>query len=333
MSRLSEIVRANRFTPETVPWFEAKLFFEGDRRRPYREQFGMLLTLSTIIATAGVIADSTATVIGAMIVAPLMTPIMATAAALVTGQVPRALRSVGLVVVGVLVVIGLSAILARLYPGYISFDTNAQILGRTSPRVIDLVAALASGAAGAFCMSREDVSDSLPGVAIAISLVPPLCVVGVALSHGQVDDATGAMLLFLANMLAILLAGGALLVLLGLSAARTSGLRGHARRNAFAAIVIAVVAVSVPLAATGVRITQELVAEETATAVAQDWALVVGFTVRIVRVDGSEVSVTVSGPGADPPIEPLAAAMRTALGPDTTVRLETIPSTVQIAGP
>ncbi len=333
MSRLSGLVRANRFTPDIVPWFEAKLFFEGDRRRPYLEQFGMLLVLSTIIATAGVIGDSTATVIGAMIVAPLMTPIMAVAAALVTGQVPRAIRSLGLVLVGVAVVIGLSWLIGWIYPGFLSFETNSQITGRTSPRLIDLVAALASGAAGAFCMSREDVSDSLPGVAIAISLVPPLCVVGVSLANGRLDDASGAMLLFLANMLAILLAGGGLLVLLGLSAARTEDLRGHARRNAFAAIVIAIVAVSVPLAATGVRIAGEAQAEQVAESAAKSWASAVGYTVRTVEVQATQVNVTVTGPGVNPPVASLAAALSAALGRAVAVHLETIPSSVQVAGP
>ena len=106
MTSLSDVIRENRFTPEDVPRFEAKLFFEGVARRKYFEQFGVLLVLATIIATAGVLGDSTATVIGAMIIAPLMTPIMATAAALVTGQMGRAGRSLLLVAVGVISVIG-----------------------------------------------------------------------------------------------------------------------------------------------------------------------------------------------------------------------------------
>jgi len=84
MSIVGRMLRENLFRPEGVPTFERKLFFEGERRRPYLEQFGVLLFLASLIATMGVLGDSTATVIGAMIVAPLMTPIMATAAALVT---------------------------------------------------------------------------------------------------------------------------------------------------------------------------------------------------------------------------------------------------------
>jgi uncharacterized hydrophobic protein (TIGR00271 family) len=333
MSALSGLVRENRFTAATVPWFESKLFYEGDRRRTYLEQFGMLLVLSTIIATAGVIGDSTATVIGAMIVAPLMTPIMAVAAALVTGQVDRAIRSLGLVVAGVVTVVALSWLMGVIYPGFLSFDTNSQITGRTSPRLIDLVAALASGAAGAFCMSREDVSDSLPGVAIAISLVPPLCVVGLSIANGQYDDAAGAMLLFLANALAILLAGGGLLVVLGLSAARTGQLAGHARRNAFLAISVAIIVVAVPLATTGTQMALASREEQVATNAARSWAGDSGLILRAVSVDGDQVHVTVTGPAVKPSVDTLQAALASALGRSVGVQLETIPSSIQVAAP
>jgi uncharacterized hydrophobic protein (TIGR00271 family) len=173
-----KIIHDNRFAPQDVLPFENKLFHEGARWRTYLERFTVLLFLATVIATVGVLADSTATVIGAMIVAPLMTPIMATAAALIMGNMHRAINSLLLVAAGV--------------TGVISFTQNTQILGRISPRLIDLIAALASGAAGAFCLSRDDIADSLPGVAISISLVPPLCVVGIALSAGEVDAAQEA---------------------------------------------------------------------------------------------------------------------------------------------
>jgi hypothetical protein len=75
----------NPFTSENLPDLEKKFFFEGERRRPYLVRFSVLLVLSTIIASGGILADSTTTVIGAMIIAPLMTPILATTAALGDG--------------------------------------------------------------------------------------------------------------------------------------------------------------------------------------------------------------------------------------------------------
>ena len=154
MGLLSNIVQDNKFTPEDIPKFEAKLFFEGAKRRINSERFAVLLFLSTVIATYGVLGDSTATVIGAMIIAPLMTPIMATAAALVMGDMGRAASSITVVVLGVAAVIAVAAIIGFLHIGVISFTTNSQITSRVSPSLIDLAVALASGAAGAFAMPR-----------------------------------------------------------------------------------------------------------------------------------------------------------------------------------
>jgi len=326
MSILSEMLGANRFTPEDVPRFEAKLFFEGARRRRYYEQFGLLLLLATVIATMGILGDSTATVIGAMIIAPLMTPIMATAAALVTGRMSRAGRSLLLVVVGVIGVIGVSWLLGTVYSGVISFDGNAQILGRISPRVIDLIAALASGAAGAFCMAREDISDSLPGVAISISLVPPLCVVGISLQAGQWDAAGGAFLLFLTNFLSILLAGGGVLALLGLSGASMVKITGTARRNAFLVIIASVLVVMVPLWITGTRISEDVRTEGVTKIVATRWAAGTAYEVRSVNANYDKVVILVTGSGTLPAFTNLETELKAALQRPVTVILDVVPT-------
>jgi len=103
-------------------------------------------------------------------------------------------------------------------------------------------------------MAREDISDLLPGVAISISLVPPLCVVGLSLQAGQWDAAGGAFLLFLTNFLSILLAGGSVPALLGLSRASMIKNTGKVRPNAFIVIIAGVLVVMVPLWITGARI-------------------------------------------------------------------------------
>ena len=103
------------------------------------ERFAVLLFLSTFIGTYGVIGDSTATVIGAMIIAPLMRPIMATTAALVMGDVNRAGISFLIAILGIAGVIGVSWLLTEItVTRVISFETNTQITGRVSPRMIDL---------------------------------------------------------------------------------------------------------------------------------------------------------------------------------------------------
>jgi uncharacterized hydrophobic protein (TIGR00271 family) len=326
MNVWSSMIRDNRFQPEDLARFEAKLFFEGVHRRRKYEQFGVLLFLATVIATAGIIADSTATVIGAMIIAPLMTPIMATTAALTMGQVGRAGRALALVGIGVASVIGLSALLGWLYQGVIHFSTNPQVTARVSPTMVDLLAALASGAAGAFCMSREDISDSLAGVAIAISLVPPLCVVGLSLQAGYLAEAAGASLLFVTNFLSILLAGGAVLAILGLSRAANAQIRGPARRNAYLAIGAATLLVCVPLFATGRQATLNFIAQQQSAVVVDAWVTGTGFTNSSVLYEDGTVRVIIEGTGKAPAFTGLVDGLRAKLGKPVAVSLKILPA-------
>ena len=311
MSVINEILRDNRFTPEDLPNFEKKLFFKGPRLRPYLVRFFVLLFLSTVIAAFGVINDSTATVIGAMIIAPLMTPIMATAAAIVMGKMDWSLRSLLLVTLGVLLVILVSFLIGAIVNAIslISFTQNSQITSRISPRLTDLFIALASGAAGAFAMSRDDIADSLPGVAISISLVPPLCVVGIALSAGQWGSAGGAMLLFLTNLFSILLAGGGVLALLGLGAAATQTLQGHARRNAFIIIGLGLLLVTFALASTSIRVTRETLTEYQTILTVKEWLAQSGYEPERIDAHGGVVTVRIFGEGDLPPLSELESAL------------------------
>ncbi len=172
-----------------------------------RTGFLIMLTLAGTIAIAGVLSDSTATVIGAMIIAPLGTPILGIALGIVTGHLSLVIRSILWVLSGLVIVVVLGLIFTIFVATPESLETNSQVLGRTSPSLMDLVAALATGFAGGFAMCRKDLSAVLPGVAIAISLVPPLGVVGVCAGQGLWSDALGALILFLSNVVALVIAG------------------------------------------------------------------------------------------------------------------------------
>ena len=326
MGVFRNIVDDNKFTPEDVPPFEDKLFFEGDKRRINLERFAVLLFLATVIATYGVLGDSTATVIGAMIIAPLMIPIMGTAAGLVMGDMGRAGRSFLKVVGGVAGVIFVAWFISTfLNTTIVSFTTNSAITSRISPSLTDLAVALASGAAGAFAMSRADVADTLPGVAISISLVPPLCVVGIGLSEGEWSVATGAMLLFLTNFLSILLAGGGVLALLGLSAASTKVLTGTARRKAFISIAIGALLVAIPLAATSIRVATETMAELQTQQLVQLWLDQTDYTVTKVEADGWNLRVLINGSGELPAVEELGANLQSTIGPGIRMNMRVVP--------
>ncbi|MCU1525288.1 MAG: hypothetical protein JWO18_2182 [Microbacteriaceae bacterium] len=218
----------------------------GDRTAK-RSAFWTMLVLAAVIAIAGVLADSTATVIGAMIIAPLSTPIMGIALGIVRASGSAIGRSLLYVLGGLAVVVALGWLFSLFLPDPGSLLSNSQVLGRTSPQLLDLLAALATGFAGAFALCRRDLSSILPGVAIAISLVPPLGVVGVCVGRGDFDLAFGALVLFLCNVVALVIAGSIVFTLYGYTkeiAALTVN-----RGRAYLAVVGILAIVLIPLAA------------------------------------------------------------------------------------
>lgn len=165
----------------------------------------VLLSLSSIIATLGLLADSSATIIGAMIVAPLMGPILGIAFSMVMANRRLLRRSSLSLILGILLTVGLSALICRLV-GLTSLTHEVQ--ARVSPTLLDLGVALAAGAAGAYAKSRRNIADALPGVAIAVALVPPLSVVGIGIALQSQLVTVGASLLFLTNLAGIIFSGG-----------------------------------------------------------------------------------------------------------------------------
>lgn len=165
-------------------------------------RFYAMVAASTAIATFGLIKDSTAIVIGAMLVAPLMTPIFGISLGLVRGDAFFFARSVRAETVGVVLTIALGAFFGLLIP---ELDATQEMLSRTKPNLLDLLVAVFSGFAGAYALVDEKISPALPGVAIATAIVPPLANTGLCLSLGAYHGAIGSFLLFFANFLSILL--------------------------------------------------------------------------------------------------------------------------------
>jgi uncharacterized hydrophobic protein (TIGR00271 family) len=289
---------ASPVTGDDVVRMSDALFIERSPRSPSATRFWVLLGLASIIATAGVMADSTATVIGAMIVAPLMTPILGIALATVLGDRSALLRSLFYVVGGALAVVGIAVVM-----GYLSFHTddfltNSQVAARINPRLIDLVAALATGTVGAFALVRRDISDTLPGVAIAISLVPPLAVVGLLLGVQRYADAGGALLLFGTNVAAIIVTGTAVLVAyrVRVVAKETGHVSGRFSRRTVAVVAVMLVLILLPLAVSTASLARDQVSQRAATPVAQAWADRAGWQVTTVQVVNGQVIVTALGP-------------------------------------
>ncbi len=183
--------------------------------------FYFMLGLATVIATFGLLANSAATIIGAMIIAPLMYPIMSLSFGIVIGRRRLLFRSAVTLVTGVFLVIGIAFASTELLGLRIA---GSEILSRTQPTLLDLGVALAAGGASAFAYTRRSVFSAIAGVAIAVALVPPLAVAGIGLALGREgsadktlafselgqysgvgDVAAGAFTLFLTNLSGIVI--------------------------------------------------------------------------------------------------------------------------------
>ena len=188
--------------------------------------FFLLVVLSCVIATLGLLTDSPAVIIGAMLVAPLMSPIIGLGLASLTGDATL-LRNAGIALLrGAITAVVIAAILTFInhqLPFLPLQDLPNEVQVRTRPGPIDLTIALAGGMAAAFALAMPSISAALPGVAIATALMPPLCTIGIGIAMGRWDVAGGALLLFVTNAVTIAFAAMLVFSALGFSVKREDG--------------------------------------------------------------------------------------------------------------
>ncbi|MEE9416607.1 MAG: DUF389 domain-containing protein [Acidimicrobiales bacterium] len=303
-----------------------KILYEGSLTAHRIIRFFTLMGFASVIAAMGVVTDSTAVVIGAMLIAPLMTPLMGMAISLVMGWPNRLKRSALVASAGIGFAISIGALIGLSVPAVIDTTTNSQILSRSSPTILDLIIALAAGAAGAYGLSRPDVSDSLPGVAIAISLVPPLSVVGIAYSQGDWMAGNGALLLFTTNMLAILIMGGLTFVLTGVAPLRRAAQNQHRVRTSIGAIATLAALVVGALLLNGAQIAEDIFEQSSTEDAINEWLDdYPKHSLIRVNLDGDTVTATILGPAAGAPTaQSLATQLQKDLGGVVTADLRLI---------
>ncbi len=307
-----------------------RLFFEGADRNRRLVRFYALMGFAAVIASLGILVDSTAVVIGAMLIAPLMTPLMAMSLSLVSLWTDRLGRASVTAATGALIPVGVGVIVTAVLGQGVDPATNTQIVSRASPTLLDLAIAFGAGAAGAYANSRRDVADSLPGVAVAIALVPPLAVVGAAAQLGDWEASRGALLLFLTNALAIVAVGSVTFVLTGVARA-PGGVRGAVGHwvvvfGAFGfAVLWSLMASTSSANATGAQRSISRRAIET-------WASAHTYEVESVELDGAGLDIVLIGETApdDEAVEELLTELdhvlddiEVALRVDLTATIET----------
>jgi uncharacterized hydrophobic protein (TIGR00271 family) len=237
-----------RWLSRTIPQLEREdritLFDRLQNGSLWNFDFVALISLSTSIAALGLILSSTAVVIGAMLVAPLMTPMLGAGLGLVQGNI-RLVRNAFKTIV-----FGFSA--ALFLGGLVAFLSGLEALtpemaARGAPNLLDLAVAILSGIAAAYASARPGLSAALPGVAIAAALVPPIATAGAAAVIGEVAVARGAATLFATNFVAIVLGAAVTLYAVGARPAHTfSSMRVWVRRTLLG-LAIAVATIALPL--------------------------------------------------------------------------------------
>jgi uncharacterized hydrophobic protein (TIGR00271 family) len=206
--------------------------------------FFVMMGLSAAIATLGLLQNSPAVIIGAMLVAPLMAAIFGLSLGIVRGDVRLLKRAASATLRGMLLAIAVGVVMTLVVP---SRPLQSEITSRAQPNLLDLGVALASGAAGAYALCRKEVSAALPGVAIAAALVPPLATIGIGLAQLQGNIAGGASLLFATNLVAISAAGGLVFLWLGFRPIPGQQARARVFQRGILSTVALLLAVSVPL--------------------------------------------------------------------------------------
>ncbi len=206
--------------------------------------FMVMLSLSVVVASMGLVQNSPAVVIGSMLLAPLMTPMLGCGLALAQANPKLGNTSLMTVLIGSLGALVISFVLGVLTPG---IELTPQILARGNPTVLDLIVALASAAAAAYALARPNLVGSIAGVAIATALVPPLCSVGLSLAYRSYANAQGAAILFVTNFVVIVLCAAGTFRIMGVTSKR-----GNTRQRTWvyrtvSVLVTAVVFLCIPL--------------------------------------------------------------------------------------
>jgi uncharacterized hydrophobic protein (TIGR00271 family) len=264
---------------------------ENERSQQDWVRFYTLLGVSVIMATVGLYRDSGAVVIAAMLIAPLMSPILDIASTMVMGWTGRVLKLLLAVVVASAFTVLLSFLIPFLVDAPRGMVIPDQVMDRTNPGLEEMIIALAAGIAGAYVQMRKQEAALLPGVAIGVSLVPPLSAAGLLLYFHEPVLAWEAVLLFLTNLAAIVLCACMVFLVLGLRPKMRE--KGYAVRLGVSATVMFVVVgiITLSLSQQTAKRFQEAREEELVVIVATAW--IGSHPIEIQRVDVDREAVEI----------------------------------------
>lgn len=243
LSRIFSI--GDRITPTMAAEDRVDTYRQIRRAARPRQDFFIMMALSGGIAALGLILDSPAVIIGAMLIAPLMSSIIGMGLAIIQGDLRFLWTSTGATLRGIALVVFIGGLIGMFY---LDRHGTGEMLSRTGPTLLDLLVAILSGFAAAYALCRKELSATLPGVAIAVALVPPLATLGLFLGMLEPALAYGALLLFLTNLFAIVVSSSMVFSLVGFRPLQLQGKHGKRirvfRRGFLAAGIFALLVTS-----------------------------------------------------------------------------------------
>lgn len=240
--------RIARYLPRLSREDRLALFTRLESGSRFDVDFLALISLSTGIASLGLLQNSPAVVIGAMLVAPLMTPMVGAGLALVQDNVVLAKEAARSILFGFLTALLIGVFIGEFF-GWVlpGGRLSSELLARGGPNALDLGVALLSGLAAAYAIGRPSLSGALPGVAIAAALVPPIGTAGISLATGHHANARGAALLFGTNLVAIVLGAAITFLLVGVRPGGKQVKRRHWVRRIVIGLVLVLGVLAIPL--------------------------------------------------------------------------------------
>jgi len=289
----------------------------------------VLLVIAALLASLGLLLNSSAVVIGAMLVAPLMQPIIALGIGLCTARLNLMRKAIVTILLSVLVALGVGY-LAGIF---IAPDTaTEEMFARAYPSLLDAMVALASGFIGAYATARKDIPAALAGVAIAAALVPPICTVGLSLALFEPRVAMGATLLFVANLISITVVGAGVFFWMGM---RPTRLNNSTRRLRYAGVLVSIICIML-IVGGSLNYTHkpgvEIISQQRLQTLLEPAEL---RDLQIIRQDAGEPLIVVATVRTADEIPPESVRMaQVMLGEDlgTEVRLRIIVQRVLVAG-
>lgn len=311
------------------------MYHEQERFRPWVWRFATLMTLSVSLASLGLVADSPAVIIGAMVVAPLMGPVLGVSAAVVMGWRRRRIQQAFVVLGAAAGAIALAAVISLPLE---VFDTPpAELLARTKPNIRDLGVAMVAGTVGAYTIVRREAAEAMAGAAIAVALVPPLATVGISLEVGRLDMALGGLLLVLANVAGVMFAGAITFMFVGFVPGMSLADGVGQILGGLRWVALAVILMVFPLQWAGPGLLSPPPEGTDVNDVVEEWSA--GATspadvidVEVLVEDGiANVDVVVASSGQLPSVVALANSLADVLGREVEVELQQVASSTHRA--